>query len=99
MSAAPAQAWWLGSWVIAVAFGSTWACATGVDVSQAELAELTGHSCLSCVAEVAAEAGVGRLVLVHINPLVTDDSRIDLAAARRIFANTEIGVDRMEIEF
>jgi ribonuclease BN (tRNA processing enzyme) len=42
---------------------------------------------------------VGRLVLVHINPLVTDDSHIDLAAARRIFANTEIGVDRMEIEF
>jgi ribonuclease Z len=65
----------------------------------AEQAELTGHSCLSCVTEVAAKAGVGRLVLVHINPLIKDDAELDLAAARKIFANTEIGVDRMEIEF
>jgi ribonuclease BN (tRNA processing enzyme) len=64
-----------------------------------EQAELTGHSCLGKVAEVAAKAGVGRLVLVHINPLIKNDAELDLTAALKIFANTEIGVDRMEIEF
>jgi ribonuclease BN (tRNA processing enzyme) len=66
---------------------------------ETEQAELTGHSCLSEVARVAAKAKVGRLVLVHINPLVTDDSEIDLATARSIFANTQVGVDRMEVDF
>jgi ribonuclease BN (tRNA processing enzyme) len=65
----------------------------------AEQAELTGHSCLGKVAEVAAEAGVGRLVLVHINPLINDDADLDLTAAREIFPHIEIGVDRMEIDF
>ena len=64
-----------------------------------EQAELTGHSCLNQVAKVAAKAGVGRLILVHINPLIEDDSTIDLSAARRVFPPTEIGVDRMEIDF
>ena len=62
-------------------------------------AELTGHSCLTPVAEVAAAAEVGRLVLVHINPLLDSDDQIDLATARKIFPKTEIGVDRMELEF
>jgi ribonuclease BN (tRNA processing enzyme) len=64
-----------------------------------EQAELTGHSCLSAVAQVAATANVGRLLLVHINPLVKDDSQVNLAAARRIFSKTDIGVDRMVVEF
>jgi len=64
-----------------------------------EQAELTGHSCLNDVVAVAKKASVGKLVLVHINPLVTDDATIDLAAAKNVFANTEIGVDRMEIDF
>ena len=64
-----------------------------------EQAELTGHSCLNEVVAVAKKANVGRLVLVHINPLVTDDSAIDLAEAKKTFANTVIGVDRMEIDF
>jgi ribonuclease Z len=66
---------------------------------QPEQAELTGHSCISNVARVAAKAGVGRLILVHINPLLADDSEVDLAAARRIFPNTDVGVDRMEVDF
>ena len=64
-----------------------------------EQAELTGHSCLTPVVEVAAAAEVGRLVLVHINPLVDDDRELDLVGARKIFPHTEIGVDRMELEF
>lgn len=66
---------------------------------QADQAELTGHSCLSEVARVAAKADVGRMVLVHINPLLDRDDELDLQAARKIFPRTEIGVDRMEISF
>ena len=54
---------------------------------------------LGQVARVAAKAEVGRLVLVHINPLIEDDAEFDLSGARRIFANTEIGVDRLELVF
>lgn len=64
-----------------------------------EVAQLTGHSCLSDVARVAAAADVGLLVLVHVDPSFEDDSQIDLAAAKRIFPNTLLGTDRMEIEF
>jgi ribonuclease Z len=64
-----------------------------------EQAELTGHSCLNQVTRVAAAANVGRLILVHVNPLIEDDASIDLSAARRVFPKTEIGVDRMEIDF
>ncbi len=62
-------------------------------------AELTGHSCLTPVAQVAAEAKVGRLVLVHINPLLAHDEDLKIDTARKIFPHLEIGVDGMEIEF
>ena len=61
-------------------------------------AELTGHSCLTPVTEVAAAAEVGRLVLVHINPLIESDDEIDLTGARKIFPSIQIGVDLMELE-
>ena len=64
-----------------------------------EQAELTGHSCLTPVAQVAAQAEVGRLVLVHINPMSNDDSELDIAKARNIFSNIEIGTDNLEIDF
>ena len=72
-------------------------CYFGDDM--ADQAELTGHSCLTPVAEVAAVAEVGRMVLVHINPLLANDDELDLAAACKIFPSIEIGVDRMELEF
>lgn len=62
-------------------------------------AELTGHSCLTPVAEVAAAAEVGRLVLVHINPMMESDDELDIAGARKIFPHIEVGTDRMEIDF
>lgn len=64
-----------------------------------EMAERTGHSCLSDVARVAAAAEVGLLVIVHVDPSFTDDAQIDVAAAKSIFPNTILGTDRMEIEF
>ncbi|MCH2113555.1 MAG: MBL fold metallo-hydrolase [Pirellulales bacterium] len=72
-------------------------CYFGDDM--AEHAELTGHSCLSPVAQVAAAAEVGRMVLVHVNPLLANDKELGVAGARKIFPNIEIGVDRMELDF
>jgi len=69
------------------------------DDDRPDQAELTGHSCLTPVVEVAAAAEVGRLVLVHINPMLNSDEELDLTAARKIFPKVEIGVDRMELEF
>jgi ribonuclease BN (tRNA processing enzyme) len=66
---------------------------------QPEQAELTGHSCLMPVVELAAAAQVKKLVLVHINPIYPEDECYDLAAARKVFAETSIGTDELEINF
>jgi ribonuclease BN (tRNA processing enzyme) len=62
-------------------------------------AKATGHSCLSAVARVAAKAGVGRLVLVHINPLATEADPFGVESIRPIFPATEVGTDGMIVEF
>jgi len=64
-----------------------------------ERAALTGHSCVSPVAQVAADADVGRLLLVHVNPLADPASPLDIDTARAIFPHTELAVDKMEVEF
>lgn len=63
------------------------------------LPTITGHSSLACVAALAADAGVGRLVLTHIDPQLEGDHAFDLAAAQRTFKNLELGLDGMELEF
>jgi len=65
----------------------------------ADWAQKTGHSCTTPVAQVARAAQVGRLVLVHLNPLATEDDPIGLEVARAIFPATELGEDLMELEF
>jgi len=67
--------------------------------SMSEMASLTGHSVTSAVAELAREAEVGRLVLVHLDPLDGEPESAKLALARGIFPSTEIATDRQEIEF
>jgi ribonuclease BN (tRNA processing enzyme) len=67
--------------------------------AHAEMAQLTGHSCITPVAQVAKAAGVGRLCLVHINPLSTDDDPLGVETAREIFPNTILGEDQMVLEF
>jgi ribonuclease Z len=52
--------------------------------------DFSGHISARGAAEVAREAGVGRLVLVHIPPRFTDE---DLAAASEVFDATEVGSD------
>jgi ribonuclease Z len=67
--------------------------------AQAERAQKTGHSTITPVLELARQAGVKRLVLVHFDPRTTTDDPVGLAAVRSIFPNTVLGEDRMELEF
>jgi len=62
-------------------------------------AELTGHSCLTPVAEVARLADVGQLVLVHLNPLDERDELLDLQSVSEIFPRIRIARDEEVIEF
>lgn len=62
-------------------------------------AEMTGHSTTSIVAGVAKAAGVGRLVLVHVNPFESMDDPVGLDVAQAIFPAAILGRDGMEIEF
>ncbi len=67
--------------------------------SMGELAALTGHSMTTPVAELARDAGVGRLVLVHLNPSVDQSDETTLRVASAIFPPTVVARDLMEIEF
>ncbi len=67
--------------------------------AQRDLGEKTGHSWTTPVAELARDAGVGRLILVHVNPIATQADPLGLAGALSIFPRTEIGYDRMVVEF
>jgi ribonuclease BN (tRNA processing enzyme) len=66
--------------------------------NKANIEKTINHSSTSSVAQIAAKAGVKRLVLIHSNPLgwAVDG---DLPAARKIFPATELGRDGMEVEF
>ncbi|QGJ69187.1 MBL fold metallo-hydrolase [Planctomycetales bacterium 10988] len=67
--------------------------------AQAEHAVKTGHSSLSQVAHLAATAEVGRVLLVHINPLADEFGYPDLAAAQAIFPKMEFAYDLQEVHF
>lgn len=64
-----------------------------------ERAELTGHSCLTPVAEIARRAEVGQLVLVHLNPLDERDELLDLKSVSKIFPRIRIARDEEVIDF
>ncbi len=64
-----------------------------------DFARQTGHSCAAPVAQVAQSAGVGRLILVHMDPRDESDDPIGIDGVRLIFPRAEIGEDRMELEF
>ncbi|HUE69675.1 MAG TPA: MBL fold metallo-hydrolase [Pirellulaceae bacterium] len=63
-----------------------------------ELAEKSGHSCISAVAQVAKAAGVGRLILTHVEPTVEREGLLDVGVARAIFPRTELAEDGMVVE-
>jgi ribonuclease BN (tRNA processing enzyme) len=62
-------------------------------------AKLTGHSHTTPVAQVAKQAEVGQLLLVHLNPLVDGDDPVGLDVARAIFPRTAVARDNMLVEF
>jgi ribonuclease Z len=66
---------------------------------QNEWAVKTGHSSTSLVVELAKLAGVGRLVLIHLDPLDDATDPVGIEQARQIFPRTDVGCDRMEIDF
>lgn len=63
-----------------------------------EWADKTGHSHTTPVAELARDAGAGRLLLTHIDPLHATEECVELPVARRIFPNTDVAEDLMEFE-
>lgn len=65
----------------------------------ARLARRTGHSHITPVAQVAAAAGVGRLVLVHLNPLIDQADPVGLETARKIFRDVELAHDGARYSF
>lgn len=60
--------------------------------------KLTGHSCLTPVAQVAAKSNVGSVYLVHTNPIEEIGSMIDCNSVKSIFANMQIVKDYQIIE-
>ncbi|MFQ5732421.1 MAG: MBL fold metallo-hydrolase [Planctomycetaceae bacterium] len=66
---------------------------------RAKLAVETGHSHTTPVAELARDAGVGRLILVHTDPLNAAADPIGLPVARTIFPQTELADDGMLVDF
>jgi len=64
-----------------------------------EYARRLGHSHITPVAQLAAEAQVGRLVLIHLHSARPDTGEPELDRIQSIFPQTEVAFDRMEIEF
>ncbi|NOX56597.1 MAG: metal-dependent hydrolase, partial [Planctomycetes bacterium] len=65
----------------------------------AEMANESHHSYASAVAQLAREANVGRLILVHLDPWLADFYEEMLESARALFPDTELGHDMQEIDF
>lgn len=61
-------------------------------------ARLTGHSCLTPVAQIARKAGVDCLYLVHINPLNEEPVPLPLDSVAPIFDRMHIAVDQQVID-
>ena len=60
--------------------------------------KLTGHSCLTPVAEVAAKANAKKVYLVHVNPIEEIADSIDPSDVNDTFANMEIAEDEQIID-
>jgi ribonuclease BN (tRNA processing enzyme) len=66
---------------------------------QGEFAKKVGHGHITPVAQLAAEAQVGRLVLIHLSSFRPEHGEPELDRAYPIFPRTEVAYDGMEIEF
>ena len=64
-----------------------------------EFARRVGHSHITPVAQLAAEAQVGRLILIHLSAMRPETGEPEIERAHSIFPQTEVAFDRMEVEF
>jgi ribonuclease Z len=64
-----------------------------------KMAQLTGHSCATPVAQAAKAARVGRLLLVHMNPLSEAEDPIGMPKIVDVFPEADVAYDGMEVEF
>ena len=64
-----------------------------------EFARQVDHSHITPVAQLAAEAQVGRLILIHLSAMRPETGEPELERALPIFPRTEVAFDRMEVEF
>ena len=62
------------------------------------IANDSGHSCLTPVAEVSRAAEAQVTVIVHINPLATDDPPLDLDSVKSINEHMLLGEDKMVVK-
>jgi ribonuclease BN (tRNA processing enzyme) len=69
------------------------------DETPSDFVQKTGHSQTTPVAKLAKAAGVGRLVLTHLDSSVNAVDPVGLATARSIFPNTELAEDGKMVEF
>jgi ribonuclease BN (tRNA processing enzyme) len=67
--------------------------------NDSEFARQVGHSHITPVAQLAAEARVGRLILIHLSSFRPEHGEPELDRAHPIFPRTEVAYDGMEIEF
>ncbi|MCA9079411.1 MAG: metal-dependent hydrolase [Planctomycetaceae bacterium] len=65
---------------------------------QIELAQRTGHSCVSMVTQLAQRVGAGQLVLVHMDPTRTDNNPVNITQARKHFRNVCLAEDQTHID-
>lgn len=71
--------------------------AEGADILVHEATgDYSGHTSVQDAAHVAAQAGVGRLVLVHLPPAISEDA---LGDAKKSFPHIELGHDGAEFDF
>ncbi len=70
-----------------------------VSDSESEFARRAGHSHITPVAQLAAEAQVDRPVLVHLSSFRPEHGEPELDRAHSIFPRTEVAFDGMEIAF
>jgi len=68
------------------------------DDDRKEWAQQTGHCHITPVMELARDANVGQIALIHFDPEVCRENPYDLEAARVIFPNTIMATDNMVIE-
>ena len=78
--------------------GANWAGNVAPNPAGTDNLIFAGSTRLTPVAELAKTAEVGRLILVHVNPLASSAEVQKLESARAIFSALEIGCDKMIVD-